>query len=107
MICVAGSSPPKGKQQNRLLLGCAVVLLLVSACSSGGGTPLSTSSSSASTIPFDTIPSPPTPPGGKDCGTADDFSGWPTTMVVFADSFTCIANALAAGAPAAMVVVSP
>jgi hypothetical protein len=87
----------------RLAAPLVVLLLSGVACSSSDDTAAPTSTASGSAT---TATAPALPPGGTDCGTADLMSGWPTTIAFPPTAFTCIADAVASGTPARMVVVS-
>src|SRR3954468_24086966 len=81
------------------------LLLPVMACSSDGQTsadpPTSSPATTSSASPL------AVPPGGIDCGTINELSGWPTTVAVNPEAFGCIADALVSGTAARMVVISP
>jgi len=79
------------------------------ACSSeqqASTTVMSGSSAPATSAPPTALP-PDVPPGGVDCGSVNQLSGWPTTTGPTPDTYACIVDAMAAGRPARMVVVSP
>jgi hypothetical protein len=90
----------------RLALG-ALVLGLAACGSSGSDQAAQSATTSPATGgPPATATPPSVPPGGKDCGTVDEISGWPTTAVPSPDAFTCITDAATAGTPARMIVVT-
>lgn len=97
------------------LLALALLALVASGCSSSsddtGGTTLNSVPDSLSTDPG-TVPSrttataPPVPDGGTDCGIFNALSGWPTTTVSPPGAYDCITEALAAGTPARLVMIT-
>jgi hypothetical protein len=85
-------------------------VIAIAACGSDGGQPAAVGSRSTASTPAASTPAasaPAIPPGGTDCGTVNELSGWPTTFAVTPTSFTCIADAIANGTPARMVLISP
>jgi hypothetical protein len=46
------------------------------------------------------------PTGGTDCGIDDAMMGWPTTVLPSPTTYSCLTDALSAGQPARLVLIS-
>jgi hypothetical protein len=85
------------------LVALVLIALLVGACGS--------SSSHSTAAPMSQSPAPartypPVPTGGTDCGIDDAMMGWPTTVLPSPMTYSCLTDALSAGRPARLVLIS-
>lgn len=94
-----------------LLAFAAVLITVAAACSSGDSSssapPTPGIGDKAATVaPSPDASPPPVPTGADDCGSSNALAGWPTTTVPVPRTFACLRDALAAGRPAQMSVIT-
>ena len=89
------------------LITASVLVVSVSACSSDrAAEPKAKATKPTPTTKPVLVTVPVVPPGTKDCGTLDELAGWPTTTTTPMAGYACILDALTAGAPAQMSVIT-
>ncbi len=103
-----GERTPRLARRLGPALGALALVLALAACSSTDlGDPPGTAPTVTATPGTVPVTTPTVPKGIKDCGTADAISGWPTTTTEPQEFYRCIADALEAGTPAGMIVITP
>jgi len=94
----------RGQVPRRIVAALGLVVLFAGGCGSIASTSATAPSASHPT-PAPTYP--PVPVGGTDCGVYDAISGWPTTIPPGPTTYSCLTEALVAGQPARLVLISP